>query len=128
VEELLGRSRVFILTSRWEGLSIAMLEAMAAGAVPVVANVGDLADVIEDGGNGYLVAQDDIDGYADRCLRLLADEPAWGRCSAKAVSAALAHSGVDVVASQWRRHLGAVIARSRPAQGIRFRTDPPDPS
>lgn len=128
VEELLGRSRVFVLTSRWEGLSIAMLEAMTAGAVPVVADVGDLSDLIEDGMNGYLVEPDDIDRYANRCLRLLDDEQAWRRCSANAVVSALAHSGVDGVALRWRHHLRGVMARTRPVQNIRYRSQPPEPS
>jgi len=90
---------------RWEGLSIAMLEAMAAGAVPVVADVGDLKDRIDDGVNGFVVEQDDIAGFAERILRLLDDEDTWRRCSSRAVSSAIEHSGVDAVARQWHRHL-----------------------
>ena len=36
VPSIVNRAKVFILTSRWEGLSIALLEAMTAGCVPVV--------------------------------------------------------------------------------------------
>lgn len=112
VTELLADTRVFMLTSRTEGLSIAMLEAMAAGAVPVVSNVGDLADAIQDGVNGFLVAQDDLAGYEAAGARLLANPDLWRRCSRRARACALATSGVEAVARRWQAHFQALLARA----------------
>ena len=109
VDELLAATRLFVLTSRWEGLSIAMLEAMAAGAVPVVADVGDLRDAIQPGQNGFLVEQDDISGYAAAAIRLLSDEQAWSVCSRNAMRSAIATSGTDAIAQRWQRHLHGLI-------------------
>lgn len=114
VDQLLAQSRVFLLTSRWEGVSIAMLEAMAAGAVPVVADVGDLADSVENGVTGFIVAPQDIAGYARGCLEALAGEDTWTALSQRAASASLARSGIDAIARRWRRHLQAVIAGAPP--------------
>jgi glycosyltransferase involved in cell wall biosynthesis len=116
VEALLARTKVFMLTSRWEGVSIAMLEAMAAGAVPVVANVGDLGDRLESGCNGYLVAPDDIAGYARAAARLLADAGTWGDCSRRATRLAVETSGTDAIAARWRAHLASVLARNPDTQ------------
>ena len=110
VDELLARTRVFMLTSRWEGLSIAMIEAMAAGAVPVVADVGDLADLVADGVNGFVVPPDDIAGYARACVRLLSNEADWRGFSRQALDGALAYSGIDAIARRWALHLATVIA------------------
>jgi glycosyltransferase involved in cell wall biosynthesis len=82
-----------------------MLEAMAAGAVPVVADVGDLRDAIRVGANGFLVAQDDIAAYAHATVGLLTDAEAWRACSVQATEFARAHSGTDAIAALWRRHL-----------------------
>ena len=48
-------SDIFFLPSRDEGLPLALLEAMAAGCVPVMSDSGAVADVIEDGRNGFLI-------------------------------------------------------------------------
>ena len=74
VEELLMHSKVFVLPSKSEGLSIAMIEAMSAGVVPVVPDVGDLGDRVIDGVNGYLIEPNKIEEYAEIILSLLQDQ------------------------------------------------------
>jgi glycosyltransferase involved in cell wall biosynthesis len=120
VNELLAASRAFVLTSRWEGLSIAMLEAMCAGAVPVVANVGDLSDFIQDGVNGFIVAQEDVAAYSREAIRLLSSDALWRRYSKCALSSALASSGTDAIAGRWRRHLQLVMSNARGTGGIAY--------
>lgn len=57
---------IFLLTSQREGLSQALLEAMATGlAVIVTAVPGNLA-LVRDGENGFVVPVDDLDALADR--------------------------------------------------------------
>lgn len=51
----LSEADVFFQPSRDEGLPIALLEAMAVGCVPVMSASGAVAEVIEDGRNGFLV-------------------------------------------------------------------------
>lgn len=58
VERFLHRAKVFVLSSQSEGVALSLMEAMTAGAVPVVSNVGDLGDVV-DPGAGFLV--DDLE-------------------------------------------------------------------
>lgn len=113
VDALLAQTRVFVLTSQSEGVSIAMLEAMAAGAVPVVADVGDLADFVRDGLNGYLVSQGDIEGYARAALALLSSGSLWRRLSASARSSATDVTATEAVARRWEQHLRAVLAKRR---------------
>jgi glycosyltransferase involved in cell wall biosynthesis len=57
-EELRERYRscgVFVLPSTWEAVTLAVLEAMACGAPPVVTPLASFRDVIDDGVNGALV-------------------------------------------------------------------------
>jgi len=108
-ETILATSKVFVLTSQSEGLSIAMAEAMAQGAVPVVADVGELGDLVKDGSTGFLIEPDNIEQYKERIVSLLSDRELWLRCSVDAADTAARHCGVQVVAGQWRRHLWKVI-------------------
>jgi glycosyltransferase involved in cell wall biosynthesis len=120
VDELLAVSRVFVLTSRWEGVSIAMLEAMCAGAVPVVANVGDLSDFIQNDVNGFIVAQDDIAVYSREAVRLLSSENLWQGYSKRALASALAASGTEAIARRWQHHLQLVISKARGTGGVAY--------
>lgn len=71
VPDLLSKSKLLVMTSRWEGVSIAMLEAMAMGVVPVVSDVGDLRDYVVDDKTGYVLDKDDVEGYAEKIEYLL---------------------------------------------------------
>lgn len=65
----------FVMSSRFEGLSNSMLEALAMG-VPAVCtrcSGGGAEAVIEDGVNGLLVDVDDVDGEARALCRLVDD-------------------------------------------------------
>lgn len=49
---------IYLNISDFEGMSLAMLEAMACGAVPVVTEVSGVDDLIADGKNGFVVPVD----------------------------------------------------------------------
>ena len=54
------RAKILVMPSRSEGLSMAMLEAMACGCVPVVSNVGNMTEAAHHGINSFVV-EDYID-------------------------------------------------------------------
>ena len=61
---------VFLQTSRWEAMSIAILEAMATRKAIVATRVGDNARVLDDDASGLLVAPGDIGAMTDALCRL----------------------------------------------------------
>jgi len=73
IEKWLRKSKIFVLTSDSEGLSLSMMEAMMCGLPVVVSNVGDLADLVQDGVNGYLVSRRSPELFAKRFIELLKD-------------------------------------------------------
>lgn len=71
VVELLSLSHVFCLPSRSEGLSNALLEAMAVGLPCIATRVGGNPELIEHGRNGYLVPAEDPGEMAQAITDLL---------------------------------------------------------
>ena len=61
----------FVLMSEYEGLSVALLEAMANAVVPVVTEIeSGNVEVVKDGRNGFVVPVGDIQLFADRLEEL----------------------------------------------------------
>jgi glycosyltransferase involved in cell wall biosynthesis len=73
VRPLLAGLEVFVMPSLAEGLGVAALEAMAMAKPVIASRVGGLAEVVEDGGAGFLVKPGDSQELADAVLRLLKD-------------------------------------------------------
>ena len=73
VKDLLRASDVFCLLSRSEGLSNAVLEAMACGLPCVVTAVGGNPELIESGRTGFLVENEDAEAAAIAIVHLLTD-------------------------------------------------------
>ena len=84
VTSLLRASDVFCLLSRSEGLSNALLEAMACGAPSVATAVGGNAELVADGVTGFLVANEDDASAADRIVQLLRNPEAASGIGAQA--------------------------------------------
>ena len=73
VRELLPAFDLYVNSSTYEGVSLTILEAMAA-ALPVIAtSVGGNGEVVEDGRTGILVPARDPDALATAMIALLAD-------------------------------------------------------
>lgn len=78
-----------------EGLPNAVMEAMAC-SVPVVATAGGgTVEVLHDGVEGYLVAENDVDVAAARILQLLDDEPLRQRLGRSGRAAIETNFGLD---------------------------------
>ncbi len=76
VMTLLQSADALGLTSinKGEAAPVAVMEAMACGLPPVASIIGGTPDMINDGIDGFLVAQQDVDAIAE-ALRVLATDP-----------------------------------------------------
>jgi glycosyltransferase involved in cell wall biosynthesis len=75
---------VFVMTSRWEAFSLALLEAMACALPTVSSDLPGIAEALTDGESGYLHPVDDLDGMSASVLKILADRELARRMGAAA--------------------------------------------
>jgi glycosyltransferase involved in cell wall biosynthesis len=75
VPDLLAAMDVLVLSSRFEGMPLAVLEWMAAGKAIVASRVGGIPAMVEDGKEALLVPPRDHVSFADAIGQLL-DDPA----------------------------------------------------
>lgn len=82
------RIDILLMPSRSEGFGLTALEGMARGCVPIVANVGGLPEVVQDGINGLLHKPDSVSDIADKIIILLNNPESLMRVSKSAISKA----------------------------------------
>lgn len=100
IENWLRKSKVFVLTSDSEGLSLSMIEAMMCGLPAVVSNVGDLADLVQDGINGFLVPRRSPELFATRIVELLTNKKKLVAFSKAARQSALRYA-TEATTKKW---------------------------
>lgn len=69
------KTDIFVLSSHEEGISNAVLEAMASGLPIVTTNAGGMAEAVRNGIEGFVVPVRDIEALAERIRQLLLDAP-----------------------------------------------------
>jgi glycosyltransferase involved in cell wall biosynthesis len=130
VPALLARAHAFCLPSRGEGLSNALMEAMAAGLPAIATDVGGNAELVEDGATGFIVPPFDAHALAARLSDLLTDRERARRMGAAARRKASDELSLFAMSEGYRnlycrildRHIGLVtevgpgIAAGRAAQ------------
>ena len=97
VFDLLPALDVFALSSRFEGLPIALLEAMATGIAPVTSSVGGIPEVITDGEDGLLVPPGDPAALASALDKVLNDPALRADLGRRAATRAAAFDLVGAV-------------------------------
>lgn len=101
-ETLLRGSQIFLLPSRSEGMSNALLEAMATGLPCVASRIGGNRDLVEHGITGLLTPPGDAAALAEALAALLEDAPLRQRLGTAARAAIIERYAMDRVIRQYR--------------------------
>lgn len=112
IHEEYAKSSIFVLTSKYEGFSLVIVEAASVGlpAVSFDCPCGP-KDLITDGENGFLVGNGDIEGLADKLLLLMNDEALRKRMGNTAYEYYKRYLP-DVVMQQWMSLFDNLVTRS----------------
>jgi glycosyltransferase involved in cell wall biosynthesis len=95
IPALLAASDVFVMASRWEGLGLVFLEAMAARRPCLSTNVSAIPEVVIDGETGLLVPPDDPEALAQGMVRLASDPVLRARLGAAGENRVRERFGLD---------------------------------
>ena len=114
VPELLSAADGYVLSSAWEGMPVAVLEASAVGLPIVATSVGGVPEVVEDGTTGLLVPPGNPAALADAMIRLESLSPegraAMGRRGRTLVEE---RYGIERVMQMWERLYSEFATASR---------------
>jgi glycosyltransferase involved in cell wall biosynthesis len=106
VAPYLKASDLFILPSAAEGLSVALLEAMATGLPAISTNVGGAPDIIKHGQNGWLVPPDHPPALQTALLTLLGNTTLRSKMGKAARQQVVGRYSLPVVAARLRELYG----------------------
>lgn len=85
VPQLMANHHVFLLTSDWEGLPIALLESVVMGLPCIVTNVGGCSEVINSCQNGFLIEPNDHVDFAKKIEYLFSNRQVLSEFSNNAI-------------------------------------------
>jgi glycosyltransferase involved in cell wall biosynthesis len=114
--ELLAASDIFVLTSYWEGLPRSLVEAARTGLPSVCYRTDGVADILNDGVNGYSPEPGDLDGFCAALERLLGDPALRARLAAGAAATDLSEFDIDLMVRQ-QEELYAELLRKKGYKG-----------
>lgn len=103
IGKLLAEHDVLLMPSRFEGLGLTLVEAMAAGCVPVASHIQGVTDLsVEHGVNGFLFPVGDSRSAARAIIRLAEDGAGRAEMAARARRKARDHFGIGLMAERYR--------------------------
>lgn len=105
-------AQVFVLSTCWEGMPLALVEAMAAGCACIGSDVVGVREVIEHGNTGLLVPPGDAGELADALQRLLQAPALAAQLGQGARQRALSVHGRDRMWQRYRDLLGVDIKKA----------------
>lgn len=111
IRTALHKSPYYLSTAGWEGLPIAVIEAMQAGCCPVLSACAGNVDLIEDGVNGFLFETTD---QAVKILESLeADKARRIRIAKQAISASSSRFGFERYFAQLDKLVSETVSADR---------------
>lgn len=112
IEDVYAGATAFVLPSRWEGLPISMLDAMASGLPPIVTDVGEISTLVRHGQNGLLFTVGDVSALAQHLDSVLADRELASELGGRARADVVARHSVKAVSAVYRTLLSSPASQS----------------
>ncbi len=109
IEELYKQSEIFVLSSRYEGFGLVLIEAMSQGCACVACDYkGRQSEIIRNSEEGLTCEPDNVDALANSISRLIEDEEYRKRIQKNAIERSKYYS-IEKTIDRWSRVLETVV-------------------
>lgn len=107
--EFYNLGKIFVLTSESEGLPRTILEAMACGIPCLTVRVGDVADVVIDSVNGFVLSNNIYDSFNEKVSILLRNKILYNEFSVNSRKTVVDKYGYDARFEFWDNFINNII-------------------
>ena len=104
----LNKSKIFCLSSIYEGMSNALVEAICVGLPIVTTKVSGTEELIKDGENGFIVNIGDTDAMAEALTKILEDENLQKQFSENNKAQTIKFE-TNTIVDQWENLVNSVV-------------------
>lgn len=101
-EKYYEKSKIFLMTSIWEGYPMTLIEAQHYGCIPFAFDsFAAVYDIIDSGKNGFVISLHDIEGYVSRLDDLMENDILIHNMSVNAELFANKKSNTELIINNW---------------------------
>ena len=113
MESLYKKSEIFVLSSRYEGFGLVLIEAMSQGCAPIACDYkGRQREIIQDDSQGLCCKPDHVEGLADAIQKMIFDEDYRKTVQQNAVERSKFYN-LDHIISMWEDLLKEICLSHR---------------
>lgn len=106
-QEYYEQSRIFLMTSAYEGWGLTLTEAQQFGCVPIAFDTyASLRDIVTDGENGIVVPEAEMELYVRKLKGLMSDDFVWTNMAKNAIQSSVRFS-IEHVINLWENLLNS---------------------
>jgi glycosyltransferase involved in cell wall biosynthesis len=98
--QLLNESKLFVMSSLYEGFPKALLEALACGTPAVITTGCNAAEIIKE--TGLMVPKGNSRALAEAACRLVADDHLWARCAGNCRAVAMSYEWKEIASAIYK--------------------------
>lgn len=109
IESLYKKSEIFVLSSRYEGFGLVLIEAMSQGCACIACDYkGRQREIIQDDSQGYCCEPDNAEDLADAIQKMITDEDYRKTVQQKAIERSIFYD-IEHTMKRWETYLRSII-------------------
>lgn len=109
IESLYKKSEIFVLSSRYEGFGLVLIEAMSQGCACIACDYkGRQREIIQDDSQGYCCEPDNVEDLADAIQKMITDEDHRKTVQQKAIERSNFYD-IEHTMKRWETYLKSII-------------------